>query len=90
MIGGNDGDTVSASGVTSPVTIDSGAGADVLTGSKTGNAIFVFAAANLASTDKVSGGGGTNFLQMTSSGTVLAGGVSGSRSTTWPAPGPTA
>ncbi|MGC2524663.1 MAG: hypothetical protein WA417_18825, partial [Stellaceae bacterium] len=78
VYGGNSGNTVNAAALTGSnrIVAFGGAGADTLTGGA-GNDTFEFAAANLASTDKVSGGGGTNFLQMTSSGTVLAGGVSG-------------
>ncbi|MFZ3235433.1 MAG: hypothetical protein WA184_08705, partial [Stellaceae bacterium] len=77
VIGGNDGNTVSASGVTSPVTIDGGAGADVLTGGKTGNAVFVFTAAALTATDKIAGTSYNNELELTTPGTAAAAGVTG-------------
>ena len=51
-------------------------GIDDFTGGP-GNDYFYFSAANLANSDIVKGGGGTNYLVMTSSGTVNAGGVSG-------------
>ena len=58
--------------VSSP--IDGGAGADVLTGSGNGGAIFVFTAAALTATDKIAGGGGfNNELEVTTAGTVAAG-----------------
>ena len=53
-----------------------GVGKDVFTGGA-GNDYFYFTAANLANTDTVMGGGGTNYLVMTTPGTVDAGGVSG-------------
>jgi Ca2+-binding RTX toxin-like protein len=51
-------------------------GKDNFTGGA-GNDAFYFSAANLANTDLVKGGAGTNYLEMTSAGAVLAGGVSG-------------
>jgi Ca2+-binding RTX toxin-like protein len=53
-----------------------GAGIDHFAGGA-GNDIFVFSAANLTASDMVTGGGGTNYLLMTTPGTVSAGGVSG-------------
>ncbi len=50
--------------------------ADNFTGGA-GNDIFRFTAANLTATDIVKGGGGTDYLEMTTAGTILAGGVSG-------------
>ena len=52
------------------------AGKDVFTGGP-GNDVFEFSAANLAPSDLVKGGGGTNELLMTTPGAVHAGGVSG-------------
>ncbi len=50
-------------------------GPDNFTGGA-GNDIFEFSAANLASTDSIKGGAGSNELLMTTAGTVSAGGVS--------------
>jgi hypothetical protein len=77
VLGGNSGNTVNASTVTSgQLTIDGGAGADALTGSANGGTIFVFTAAALTATDKIAGGGGfNNELEVTTAGTVAAGGV---------------
>ncbi len=78
VIGGNAGNTVNASAVTTgQLTIDGGAGADTLTGAANGGTIFVFTAATLTATDKITGGGGfNNELDVTTPGTVAAGGVS--------------
>ncbi len=78
VYGGNAGNTVDASGLTGAnrVIFVGTAGTDTFTGGA-GNDIFEFSAANLANTDTVKGGGGTNELLMTTAGTVLAGGVSG-------------
>ncbi len=51
-------------------------GKDNFTGGA-GNDAFYFSAANLANTDLVKGGAGTNYLEITSAGAVNAGGVSG-------------
>ena len=77
VIGGNSGNTVNASAVTTgAVTIDGGAGADVLTGAGgSANNIFAFTAAALTATDKVAGDGYSNELEITTAGTVAAGGV---------------
>ena len=50
------------------VTIDGGAGADVLTGDS-GNTIFAFTATALTATDKVTGNGHNNELEVTTAGT---------------------
>jgi hypothetical protein len=77
VVGGNAGNTVSASAVTGgSVTIDGGAGKDILTGGTEGD-IFLFTAATLNATDTVKGGGGPDRLQVTTAGTIAAGGVSG-------------
>jgi hypothetical protein len=78
VLGGNSGNTVNASAVTAgQLTIDGGAGTDVLTGNANGGAIFVFTTAALTSTDKIAGGGGfNNKIEVTTPGTVAAGGVS--------------
>ena len=78
VIGGNAGNTVNASAVTTgQLTIDGGAGADTLTGAANGGTIFVFTAATLTATDKITGGSGfNNELDVTTPGTVAAGGVS--------------
>jgi Ca2+-binding RTX toxin-like protein len=78
IYGGNDGNTINASALTGAnrVIAVGGAGKDVFTGGA-GNDYFYFSAANLANTDIVKGGGGTNTLVMTTAGTVDAGGVSG-------------
>jgi ELWxxDGT repeat protein len=52
------------------------AGVDNFTGGP-GNDIFEFSAANLANSDTVKGGVGTNELLMTTAGTVRAGGIGG-------------
>ena len=76
VLGGNDGNTVNASTVTSgQLTIDGGAGADMLTGSGNGNTIFVFTEAALTATDKITGSGVNNELEVTTPGTVAATGV---------------
>ena len=61
IYGGNDGNTVNASALTGTNRIIAvgGAGKDVFTGGA-GNDYFYFSAANLANTDTVKGGGGTN------------------------------
>jgi Ca2+-binding RTX toxin-like protein len=78
VIGRNDGNTVNAAALTGAnrVVAVGGAGKDVFTGGA-GNDIFEFSAANLAAADRVAGGAGTNYLVMTTAGTVAAGGVSG-------------
>ena len=78
IYGGNAGNTVNAAAVTGAnrIVAIGGAGADTLSGGA-GNDTFEFSAATLANTDKVTGGGGTNYLDMTSAGTVAAGGISG-------------
>ena len=78
VLGGNSGNTVNASTVTSgQLTIDGGAGADVLTGSANGGTIFVFTQAALTATDKITGTGVNNELEVTTPGTVAAAGISG-------------
>ncbi len=74
--GGSAGNTVNASGAANRVIMVGGAGKDSFTGG-TGSDIFMFAVATLAATDTVVGGGGNDYLEMTTAGTVLAGGVSG-------------
>ena len=76
--GGNDGNTVVASALTGTnrIVAVGGAGNDRFTGGA-GNDFFYFSDANLAATDIVKGGGGTDTLAMTSAGIVHAGGVSG-------------
>ncbi len=77
VIGSSDGNTVNASAVTTgQLTIEGGAGKDVLTGSANGGTIFVFTAAALTAADKLTGGGFNNELEMTTAGTIAAGGVS--------------
>ena len=78
IYGGDDGNTVNASALTGANRIIAvgGAGKDVFTGGA-GNDYFYFSVANLANTDTVAGGSGTNYLVMTTPGTVDAGGVSG-------------
>ena len=76
VIGGNSGNIVNASALTTgAVTIDGGAGADVLTGDAEGNARFVFTAAALTATDTITGSSYNNELDVTTPGTVAAGGV---------------
>jgi len=76
--GGNAGNTVNAAALTgvNRVIVIGGAGVDHFTGGA-GNDIFEFAATNLANTDTVMGGGGSDELLMTTAGTINAGGVSG-------------
>ena len=74
--GGNAGNTVNASGAANRVIMVGGAGKDMFTGGA-GSDIFMFTAATLAATDTVVGGGGNDYLDMTTAGTVAAGGVSG-------------
>ena len=76
--GGNAGNTLKAGALTSPnrVIVTGGGGNDQLTGGA-GNDIFEFSAANLATTDVVKGGLGTDRLVMMSAGAVAAAGVSG-------------
>ncbi len=77
VIGGNKGNTVNAAAVTTgQLTIEGGAGKDVLTGANNGGTIFVFTAATLTASDKITGSGFNNELDMTTAGTVAAGGVS--------------
>ena len=64
------------SGAPNRVTFVGTSGRDVFTGG-TGSDIFMFTAATLAATDTVVGGGGNDYLDMTTAGTVSAGGVSG-------------
>ena len=76
VVGGNDGNTVNASALTTgEVTIDGGAGADVLTGDAEGNAHFVFTAAALTATDTITGSDYNNELDVTTPGTVAAAGI---------------
>ncbi len=78
VVGGNDGNTVNASALTTgAVTIDGGAGADVLTGDAEGNTHFVFTATALTATDMITGSNYNNELDVTTPGTVAAGGVTG-------------
>ena len=91
VVGGNDGNTVNASALTTgAVTIDGGAGADVLTGDAEGNAHFVFTATALTATDTITGSNVNNELDVTTPGTVAAAGVTGSRFTGSPMVGRTA
>jgi len=78
VIGGSLGNTVDASMVSAPdqLVAIGGAGADHFTGGA-GNDIFKFSAANLTAVDTVVGGLGNDQLVMTTSGTVVASGVSG-------------
>jgi Ca2+-binding RTX toxin-like protein len=78
VIGGNIGNTVDASALTGTnrVILVGGVRADHFTGGG-GNDVFKFSAANLAATDTVVGGAGSDELLMTSAGTVNAGGVRG-------------
>jgi hypothetical protein len=79
VFGGNRGNTIDGSRLTSAgetLVIEAGAGTDILKGGL-GNDIFVFAAADLLRTDKVTGGGGNNELLLTTAGIIAAGGVSG-------------
>jgi fibronectin-binding autotransporter adhesin len=78
VVGGNDGNTVDASALTTgAVTIDGGTGADVLTGDAEGNTHFVFTAGALTATDTITGSNFNNELDVTTPGTVAAGGVTG-------------
>ncbi|MGH7065238.1 MAG: M10 family metallopeptidase C-terminal domain-containing protein, partial [Stellaceae bacterium] len=72
---GNTVDTAALSG-SDRVTVVGGAGKDVFTGGA-GNDVFKFSRADLAATDKVKGGAGSNELLMTTAGRVAAGGISG-------------
>jgi hypothetical protein len=76
--GGNAGNTINAAGLTGAdrVIVWGGAGKDVLTGGA-GNDIFKFTAATLTASDTVKGGGGNNEIDITTAGTVAAGGVGG-------------
>ncbi len=78
VFGGAGGNTVSAAGLTGAnrAVAVGGAGADNFTGGA-GNDIFKFSAANLAATDIVRGGLGSDELVMTTAGTVRAGLVNG-------------
>ncbi len=78
VIGGNIGNTLDASALTSTngVILVGGVRTDHFTGGA-GNDVFKFSAANLAATDKVVGGAGSDELLMTSAGTINAAGVSG-------------
>ncbi len=78
VIGGSFGNTVDASALTGSnrVILVGGLRPDHFTGGA-GNDVFKFSAANLAATDIVVGGAGSDELLMTSAGTVNAGGVRG-------------
>jgi Ca2+-binding RTX toxin-like protein len=80
VICGDKGNTVNASAVTtlSKLIIDGGAGKDVLTGTGNpgGRTIFVFSAKALTAADKITASGFNNELDLTTPGTVAAGGVS--------------
>ncbi len=78
VFGGAGGNTVNASKLTGAnrVVVVGGAGKDSFTGGA-GNDIFKFSAANLAATDTVKGGLGSDQLVMTTAGTVRAGLVNG-------------
>jgi Ca2+-binding RTX toxin-like protein len=77
VIGGNDGNTINASAVTSnSIIFDGGAGADIITGGS-GSDIFQFSASQLTAADKLDGAGGLNQLVMTTAGTIAASGVQG-------------
>lgn len=76
--GGNAGDTIDASKLSSSnrVVLFGGDGADRFTGGA-GNDRFSFAAAALTFADKIAGGTGADELDITSAGVAGAGGVSG-------------
>lgn len=76
--GGNAGNTVNATALTAPdrIVAVGGAGTDNFIGGA-GSDIFKFSAANLANTDTVKGGGGTDYLAMTSPGAMHVLGVAG-------------
>jgi fibronectin-binding autotransporter adhesin len=80
VFGGDDGNTINAAGVTASndgLVIYGGAGTDDLSGGA-GSNIFVFAAADLTSSDRITGGSGSdNELLMTTAGAINAAGVSG-------------
>ncbi len=72
VVGGNNNDTVDASGITNGTTIVFNGitgGNDVFTGGN-GNDSFQFAAGQLTSADSVVGGGGADMLWMTTAGTT--------------------
>ena len=77
--GGSSGNTINADAVTgsNEIVLIGGAGKDVFTGSHGHDDVFEFSAANLASTDTVAAGSGTDELLMTTAGTINLGGVSG-------------
>lgn len=76
--GGNNGNTVNAAGLggANRIVAVGGAGKDVFTGGA-GNDAFYFTQANLAATDIVKGGDGSDTLVVTTPGIVHAAGVSG-------------
>jgi Ca2+-binding RTX toxin-like protein len=76
--GGNAGNSVNAAGLTGTKRIVAvgGAGKDSFTGGA-GNDFFYFRDANLAATDVVKGGGGSDTLVVTTAGIVHAAGVNG-------------
>jgi hypothetical protein len=78
VIGGDFGNTVDASALTGSnrVILVGGLRTDHFTGGA-GNDIFKFSAANLATTDTVVGGAGSDELLMTTAGTINAAGVRG-------------
>ncbi len=78
VVGGNGGNTVDASALSSPnrVVFVGTAGADVVTGGA-GKDVFKFSTAGLSTADIVKGGLGSDELMMTTAGTVQASVVSG-------------
>lgn len=77
--GGSGGNTVNADAVTgsNEIVLIGGAGQDVFTGSHGPDDVFEFSAANLAPTDTVAAGSGTDDLLMTTAGTINLAGISG-------------
>ncbi|HEU0154970.1 MAG TPA: calcium-binding protein, partial [Stellaceae bacterium] len=78
VIGGSKGNTVSGAALAAfnHLVVYGGAGADLISGGAGGDT-FVFSLAALSTADRVAGNGGSDELDMTSSGTVQAVHVSG-------------